>query len=387
MTQKKKKDVELSKAAPAKRGTAADTQKALKGVKAEVSIFSEAGKKLKELATDFRTIETKEKIRRIGGLVALATLTWILTEEDADHYAKGQGQAGENETLEDTEAEKANAAAKKEAEAKVEEGEMTEEEMSQEFDPEADEVISKKQSATNMYAIRYYSEDGKKHPKPNRLARICMKEKALPSKFILERSYALFKDGVGTFEAFKKNVRDKLVHKSVKGQKERERQAAVILSCCAVGRFQILPVYHFKRMGWPTRGEEGLRAMYNYIRSTDRQIAVYKKILSGQWNRHKDVGLMAVEYYSGAGGVKYYKATEAEYKRNPNDPKFHEKEHGGHGSLHEYAAKARGLARKFESEIPGLQAIDYAAMAIEACETGKGVIYARAKKGQGIGIA
>ena len=357
---------------------AADTKKNLDKMKHKMDVLSQAGQQLRELAQGFKHFDKQEKLRRIGGLVALVTLGLIFDKEDLERFKKGEDEIAKDETHEDTEAEKAVENAKKEAEEKVEKGEMTEKEMEKEFDPKADDVISAKQSATNMYAIRYYEKDGSKHPRPNRLAKICMQEKAIPSDFILKGSSALFKEGVGTYEHFRENVSSKLVHESVKDPKERARQAAVILSCCAVGRFQIVPTFFFDKMGWPKRGEEGLRALYEFIRSTDRQITTFKKIISAQWEQFHDVGLVAVAYYAGDGTAKAY-------KKNPQNPRFHNKQYGGHASIDEYAQKARRNFEKYKGEIPGLKEIDYVAMVIESNETGRGIIYERAKKGQGIG--
>lgn len=384
MVTKKDKALELvKKAVGEKVGKVTDTQKALKEVKAKFNILKEVGKQWKEIKKELPTMTAMEKICRFGGLAALVTLAWLTKPEDIKHFMKGQGSAKEGETLEGTNAEKTYADNKKKAEEDVEDGEITEEEMEKEFDPKADEIISKKQSATNMYAIRYYRKDGSVYEKPNDQGIICRKAKAIPSTYILEKSYALFKDGVGSFDAFKTHVTDKLVHKSVKNKdkkaekKERIRQAAVILSCCAVGRFQILPIYHFKRMGWSTRGEEGLRAMYNFIRSTERQIATFKKILSGQWNRFKDVGLVAIAYYAGEDAV-------IAYKKNPNPQGFEREQSGGHSSINKYANDARANFAKFKKEIPGLKDLDYVAMCMESNETGKGIIYSRAEQGMGI---
>ena len=352
------------KIAAEKVSGAGDTQKALKEIQAKVGILSEAGKKLKELAQDFKNLDPKERLLRMGGLVALVTLGFMLKPDDAEHLAEGQGELEEDETLEDTDAEQ-------------EYRQHEESGKEKEKDPQNDEIITRQQSAVNMYAIRYYNPDKTLHSNPNQLARICIREKAIPSAYILEKSGALFKEGVGTFENFKKNVTGRLVRKEVKDPEERIRQAAVILSCCAIGRFQIIPTFHFKRMGWPTRGEKGLKAMYEYIRSTDRQIAVFKKIIEGQWKRYRDVGLVAVAYYAG-------EDTANAYKKNPDAGKFHQKQYAGHASIHEYAQKARNNFNKYKKEIPGLQEIDYVAMVIESNETGKGVIYARAKEGRGI---
>ncbi len=378
------KALELAKKAVGEKvGKAADTKKALKGVKAKFKILKVASEQWKKIKEKLPNMTNREKLFKFGGLVALITLAWLTKPEDIEHFMKGQGSAKEGETLENTVAEKAYVDNKKKAEEAFEEGEITEEEMEEEFDPKADEVISKQQTATNMYAIRYYkNKKGDKYSKPNGLARTCMKAGAIPSTFILEKSYALFKNGVGSFASFKENVTDNLVHKSVKNvtkedKEERIRQAAVILSCCAVGRFQILPIYHFEKKNWPTTGEEGLRAMYNFIRSTERQIAVFKGIISGQWSKYKDVGLVAVAYYAGG-------EVADEYKANPNSEKFNNTQHGGHSSINAYANSARAKFNRYKAEVPGLQDIDYAAMCMESNETGPGIIYNRAKQGIGI---
>lgn len=345
-----------------------ETKAKLEDMRQKVGVLTEAGDQLRKLATEFRDLDKREIMRRVVGLVGLVTLGLFFKKEDIEHFRKGQEDTKEGETTEGNPAEEERHAA--EAETPQQEGEG-------ETDFQPDEVISRKQCATNMYAIRYYNEDKTVHEKPNDLGKICIKEKAIPSTYILERSAALFKEGIGTFDFFKKNVSDKLVQASVKDPQERIRQAAVILSCCAIGRFQIVPTYHFKKMGWPTRGEEGLRAMYEYIRSTDRQVALFKKIIEGQWNRYQDIGLVAVAYYAGEGVANAY-------KKNPKSPQFTEKQYGGHCSIDFYANKARKNFDRYKQELPGLSDIDYAAMTIEANETDGGFLYERAKKGEGV---
>lgn len=374
MAQGKSTALDLIKAVS---GQAGDTREALDMAKSKLGFLSEAGSQLKNLARDFRDLSAQERLIRVGGLVALATLGWIMKKEDAEYFEEGQDEIAEDETLEDTEPEKSHKKKKRKAEEKVKRGEMTEADKDAEFDPKEDEVISSQQCAVNMYAIRYFEKDGTKHANPNQLGKVLEAEKVTPSKFILEKSSALFKDGVGSFEDFKKNVTRKLVNKSVTDPQERIRQATVILSCCAVGRFQIVPHFFFGKMGLSMRGEKGLKDIYNFIRSTDRQVAMFKKIVEGQWETYKDVGLVAVAYYAGDG-------TAEAYKKEPGNSRFKTAQYGGHASIHDYAQRARGNFDKFKKEVPGLQDIDYVAMVIESNETGKGVIYARAKQGQGI---
>ena len=354
------------------------TRQALDGMRGKMEFFSEIGGQLKELKENWKEMDGKEKLRKIGGLALVATLGWIFKKEDIEHFEKGHEDADEDEDLEETEGEEEYESEEEEARAKLERGEITQEEYDAEFGMEGDETLSVKQTLTNMYAIRYYKEDGSLHEKPNGLAKICIKEGAIPSKFILKRSKALFKNGVGSFAYFKKNVVDKLVHENVKDPAERLRQAAVILSCCAVGRFQIVPTYYFDKMGWPTRGETGLRAMYNFIRSTGRQISLFKKHLKTKWEEYGDVGLMAVSYYAGD-------KTAKAYQKNPTAEWATKEQFGGHGSIHGYAEKARKNFAKYKKELPGLRDIDYAAICIERNESGTGgVLYAKAQQGVGI---
>ncbi|MBN2306926.1 hypothetical protein JXD20_02980 [Candidatus Peregrinibacteria bacterium] len=360
-----------------KAGGMVDFQKKLKEFKRKAGVLSTAGQELVRLKEEFNTLTAKERLIKVCGLAALVTIGWMMKPEEAEHYMKGHEDIAENETHEGSKAEEEQKEAKEEAEEAVANGEMTQEEYELNFDPNADEVVTRQMSSANMYAIRYYNEDKTVHASPNGLGQVCIAENAIPSTFILERSRALFKEGVGTFEFFKENVTKKLVPKNVKDPEERIRQAAVILSCCAIGRFQIVPHFHFKRLGWPTRGEEGLKAMYNFIRSTDRQIAVFKDIIEGQWNRYKDIGLVAVAYYAG-------EETADAYKKNPKASRFHHKQHGGHMSIHDYATKARNNFAKYKKDLPGLNSLDYAAIVMESNETGKGVIFDRAKEGHGI---
>lgn len=371
MAQKRNTALDVAEAARKKTNGPTDTRKALDEARAETGILSAASKQLKELALNFKDMSRQERLQSVGGLVALATLGWIMSKDEAEHFDEGQQEIDEDETLAETPVEQARKKTRK-APNPARKKANTEE-----SDPREDEVISAQQAAVNMYAIRYFEADGSKHATPNSLGKILDAEKVTPSKFILEKSDALFKNGVGSFDDFKKNVADKLVDKSVTDPAERIRQAAVVLSCCAVGRFQIVPHFHFKRMNLKTRGEEGLKDMYNFIRSTDRQISMLKKIIEGQWNTFKDVGLVAVAYYAGDDVAH-------SYKQNPGDPRFQNKQYGGHASINEYAQKARSNFAKYKSEVPGLQDLDYVAMVIESNETGRGVIYDRAKKGQGI---
>ena len=232
---------------------------------------------------------------------------------------------------------------------------------------EVDKNPLKRQLFVNMKAIKYFDTETKKpFEKPQgRIGKMLSEKKVKPSKFILGGSSELFKEGITDYDGFKKNVTDKLVDESVTDQKERERQAAIILSCCAIGHFQIVPRANFGKMGWSTEGESGLRDMYEFIRSTERQVDLYKKIITNLWDKYKDPGHVGVSYYSGSA---------EKYRKNPMDPKFHKTQYGGHISIHGYAEKIRRLYKENKREFPTATDIDCVAMAIEKVESGGSII-------------
>ncbi len=234
---------------------------------------------------------------------------------------------------------------------------------------EIDGTIEKKQRFVNMKSIQWYNLETKKpfEQHKNGFAKKLKEKNVLPSQFIMEGSSDLYKEGITSFSSFKKTTEDRLVDESITDPQERERQAALILSCCAVGRFQIVPYYHFSKLGLATEGAEGLKNMYDFICSTEMQIILYEKITDSLWNKYKDPGLVAIEYYAGGKAA-------AEYKKNPNSPRLLKKQYGNHGSINNYAQRARGLYAENKEKYPQAREIDCLMMALEKIESSGTVI-------------
>lgn len=365
-------DVIVDLATKAMEGSG-DTKKALEGAKEGVDSTKLVVGKLKNLANELGKGNKKEAMREGIGALAIATLGYIFSTEDRDRLKEGRGQPQAETAATSTPIESVSATASSTAQKAVTAVKKAGKEATGGLDSDKKSLAA--QRAVNMYAINY----GPNGETRNSLAKKCKNEGATPDlKFIRENSYKLFEKGIPpSFDDFKKCV-DKLVDASVTDSNERMRQAAVILSCCAVGCFQIIPDFHFKTMGWATRGEEGLRALYDFICSTDKQIDTFKGILGPAWKRYGDPAAVAVSYYAGYGPA-------SEYKKDPTNPKFQSTQYGGHISIAGYGERARNSYSKLSAEFPGQPPVNILAMVMEGIETGGHVIRQRLESGQGIG--
>ena len=217
------------------------------------------------------------------------------------------------------------------------------------------------------------------------MAKYLIEENCYPSKFLIQREQP-FPNGLGSFEEFKQTISDKLVDETVTDPDERLRQAVVILGCAAMGSFGIIPWFQFEQEGLERRGEEGARNLYNWLGSIENQINSYKDILVTKWERYKgDPGTVGVSYYAGEAAEKYMK--------NPRDPRWLKPQYGvskdnidltdyspdnpPRGSIRSYALKAERLFQEFKKQMPGLDDINYMAMALEKIESGGSVMYDR----------
>lgn len=350
-----------------------ETRQALGEMKGKMEVFSDVGQQLKEFAKDFKSLDNKERMKRIGSIVALGILGYAFGNFNKDEREwMERGVHGDEETPDEEVSD-----------------ELIDEVYNDDYEPEAEDFdvqretgeIPMKQTYVNMYAMRYYKEDGTLFAKPSNIFQ--GEEACRPSKFILKGSAALFergRTGLGSFDEFTDHVSEKLVHEEVEGRDERIRQAAMILSHCAVGRYQILPIYHFKKMGWPTTGIEGLRAMYDFIRENDRQIDTHMAIIGPLWNRYRDPALVGIAYYSGDSKVE-------RFRQNPDAEEFTRTQFGGHGSIKAYAEKCRGLfarAKQKVKENAGREASDLEALEItlERIESGGSSAYERILAGR-----
>lgn len=345
-----------------------DTRSALEKMKDglfQSDVIKKVGGELQNLIEEFKEgdLSGKEKVKKVVGLALFATLGGLLgfekeeiSEEDTSHFNEGRETYSEDENHSQQETEKAY--------------EPLPEGKNDGF--EEDGIVTKRQSAVNMHAIRYHEKGtGKVIQNPGGMAKKLKEKGVIPSKFILGKEGKLFKDGVGSLENFKKTV-DKLVDESVTDPNERRRQASLILASCAVGRFQILPWLHFEKMDWKYEGDAGLEAQWKYIRSSERQYALYKKIIGPMWNKFKDPGLVGVAYYSGTG-------TARRLQKNPSDPLWDKPQRGG-GTIRSYYEKAGRVFTGTKKEIPSVSELDAVAITIEKIESGGSFVKKLVKK-------
>ena len=115
---------------------------------------------------------------------------------------------------------------------------------------------------------------------------------------IIKGSSTLFKNGVGSFDDFKERVR-------TLDSKNDLNNGMEVLSRCAIGKYQIVPRFHFEKIeGW-TSGtpEKKLQIIHNFLRSETVQDNLNGQIIEelgerGNWDPY----VMAAEYYSGGKG-------------------------------------------------------------------------------------
>jgi len=124
-------------------------------------------------------------------------------------------------------------------------------------------------------------------------------------------SYDVLRQAPDSYENFKEMMCNTFQPSLIDTPQNQVENTARALSYCAIGRYQILPVYHFDKMGWSTEGEEGLRNIYEFICSQEKQDTLNLKILEVMARRFDgDIHAIAVHYYSGKGEAML------NYKRN-----------------------------------------------------------------------
>jgi len=192
-------------------------------------------------------------------------------------------------------------------------------------------------SLANMHAIAYNidrknSKTGKVEKYTNDLGNILKKSNIKPPEFILKGSTSLFKkEHLKTFDTFEDRIKNKLTPEG-----GNLNQATKILSCCAIGKYQIVPIFHFQKMGWPTEGEAGRKKIYEFIQNEPLQKKLCEKITEKLAKRYDwNTILMAAAYYGGHGGAR--RVAKGLGKR---------KEAHGYSSVEEYAYDVHGNTKK-----------------------------------------
>lgn len=124
-----------------------------------------------------------------------------------------------------------------------------------------------------------------------------------PKEFIVKGSESLFgnKEVMKDFATFSDYV-GKTLQPNIKDPKKRLENATEIVARCAIGKYQIIPYFHFEKMGWATRGEVGLKKIYEFLQSESMQEQVVDKITDDLGERYKwDPLHMAAAFYGGYG--------------------------------------------------------------------------------------
>ena len=148
-----------------------------------------------------------------------------------------------------------------------------------------------------------------------------------------------FENGVPeNYEEFKKEAVSKVQSGGVTS--EKINNTVSILSRCAIGKYQILPCYHFARHpGWQApKGEEGLKMIHQFLLNNNgEQELIYENLVNELGRKHDWNPLyMAAEYYGGADAAKAL-------KQNPEGDDVNRDQEHGYSSIRTYAQKTVNL--------------------------------------------
>lgn len=233
-------------------------------------------KSLKETITDefSKLFKDKEAVTGLIGILGLVTVSELFgPKEDLEDKKESEEETTE-EVKEMTSAGLVE---------KVDEKEMKEKELK---DPEKGEVVGEYQTI----AIQLKAAMNKRNTRQLKNLGI-----TIPKGVRKLTAISMFRKGIGSYESFKETLIKRLqpgadLMQSVDTSVDKTRDyrlrtirqhkienVAQILSRCALGKFQILPIHYFKSMGWPHEGEEGLKAIYEFLRSPKKQKATARK--------------------------------------------------------------------------------------------------------------
>jgi len=122
----------------------------------------------------------------------------------------------------------------------------------------------------------------------------------------------------------------------------RTSNTAEILARCAVGKYQVLPIYWVNGVkNKKNMGEAELMTIYNYIKSPIQQQKTSLGIIDSLGKKYNwNPAHIMLAYYAGSKWVDVF-------KKNPNHPALHHGEYGGHGSKMAYIKRTTALANKF----------------------------------------
>jgi len=199
--------------------------------------------------------------------------------------------------------------------------------------------------------------------------------------------YAL-KYGSGKLLEKKPNSPEELVKITIakifphtKNPEQARKNAINFLAGCALGRFQILPSANFSLLGWSSKGEEGLKNIYRFLKEPQRQIDLFeKKIMVSMKKYEGDPITTGIAYYSGGGPARTYlkekkagklmtvlKNGKKQLAYKPGAKKTLTKDQRGGGNILTYANKMYKEYKR--SEGMGFSKEQRVAMALEHIES------------------
>lgn len=196
---------------------------------------------------------------------------------------------------------------------------------------------------------------------------------------ILRGSMSLFKNGIGNFASFKERI--KILDKG-----GDLNNAAEILSRCAIGKYQIIPIHHFDRVTrWKKQKndkrsyeqiiEDRLELIYLFLRYESLQGNVAKKIIESKYRDpkyNKDPYIMAASYYAGGKGRRIMKKYRNAVKRGEitDTSSLEKKQAYGYGSIMEYSEKVVKYQKVYQGIYPDKSFTETFQMAIAKKESG-----------------
>ncbi len=335
--------------------------------------FSAIGQELKMLQEDLKETDAKERRKkiwdRVKGIAVIAFFGRWMKQKDIE-----QMEADEKDVHVTNEKEAEKPEREEMVRILLSGKEMTdatesEEELSMTDGNEYYGEPGRKEWLVNMAngARKYYTNNGKllkKHQLKLDSGKITADE--IPDKYLFTGT-EIFRNMPASFEEFK----ERLLEKWFPHAKDKEKaitRVTDILQNCALGRFQVLPKFHFKKMGWKSKGEQGLRDMFDYLNSPKKQFQLFEKNLKNQIRKFStskydgfDIPVLtAIDYYGGNSKVK-------KYMLDINNPALAKREYKNHGSVISYRDAVMKQFRHWRSE--GFSEYESIAIAIEKIES------------------
>jgi len=168
----------------------------------------------------------------------------------------------------------------------------------------------------------------------------------LPENAKKYTAISMFPHGMGDYDSFKAKIFKNLLPNE-KDPAKQAAKSAEILGRSALGKYQILPKHHFKRMGWEWKGEAGLKKIYEFLTTPSMQESLNMEIIKEMAKAYEgNPYAMAAAYYAGPekgeAMLKFRKGVDS--GKNPELSKSMtqaQKMGGGtFGSIYAYAQKS-----------------------------------------------